>query len=855
MKNGPVFSNITMINKCFSDTGSPLPYSMILDYLCMNWANGRGINKNDANKFLDFALNADYYYIEISPQHYQRRVELVVELDSLYENLKETYIPIKYNHKKAPFSLSKLYTDTRFSIITTDDNVNYILLSEWNLLNDLAVELLNNQLVKQPTINRITQLLKDNFDIEDKNALFIPHIDNRFILKKDGTITLSELGYSNIDFDLKVEITTFIREEIARTTAEIMKILKNNIGIQLHIRTIIKEIYKLEIHRSAYPAYFHALKEYLTAIPDIYFEELTDNITYLPKEISPDKIDTFRLSGNTNKEIMDTLINMNSNLFNLTNQIEDTVILKSDDSNDDKLVYTLRYYDRVQETLTATFFIKWIMNNTLKVQVLDDEIDNQYIFFYDKRKNILYGSQLEEFMCDYALEPGQKLEFTSSNDKIYINIGKIDSKAAVAQERYLDIGRISLENTQKNKSIMQLVAETLIYHPSGLHISEITKYVVKNSFCAESSVSSTLSTYSFFQKHPKKIGFWVFNPTLWKKSDIEKSIKTNSNTISSSEKFNNKIKKMNLTPVVELEEIYKKIAYDSKIHKNRIRNNYFKSCNKEKLLISAWYYYSFLIYNLAINFSTPAVTPMDLIQESYFALNKAYENYDVTLSNSFYHYCQINLKSKLTRYIGDKKDLIRIPIHKTEELNGILKQYEIDCVNGKKFSINKYDDNLTIWNIDYISFEQLYTYFSMNNTDTYIYDDNIRAAVSYPFLYPLDYEYRYDNYNKNSYNIIDSVEPENLYCPQLTYEDTYSFDSDLLVKVFKYIENRDNLRAVSIVKLRIGLTYSGKKYTLEEIGTKYNLTRERIRQIEKNALTHARYYVLRTYNKKWPHSL
>ena len=43
MKNDPVFSNISMINKCFSDIGSPLPYSMILDYIRMNWANGRGI--------------------------------------------------------------------------------------------------------------------------------------------------------------------------------------------------------------------------------------------------------------------------------------------------------------------------------------------------------------------------------------------------------------------------------------------------------------------------------------------------------------------------------------------------------------------------------------------------------------------------------------------------------------------------------------------------------------------------------------------------------------------------------------------------------------------------------------------
>ena len=45
------------------------------------------------------------------------------------------------------------------------------------------------------------------------------------------------------------------------------------------------------------------------------------------------------------------------------------------------------------------------------------------------------------------------------------------------------------------------------------------------------------------------------------------------------------------------------------------------------------------------------------------------------------------------------------------------------------------------------------------------------------------------------------------------------------------------------VKLRIGLTSSGRTYTLEEIGEKYRLTRERIRQIEKSALKQLRKYV------------
>lgn len=858
MKNGPVFSNITMINKCFSDIGSPLPYSMILDYLRMNWANGRGISEKEASTLLNLALNANYYYTEITPQHYQRKSQIMDELDSLYERLSETYIPINYNNKKMSFTLQKIYKDSRFSIITTDDGVNYILLSDWNLLNDLAIKLLNTQIIKQPTINKITQLIKDTFNIEDKNALFIPHIDNRFVMKKDGTVILSEFGYSSIDFDLKVEVTLFIREEIARTTPEILKILEGNIGIQLYIKDIIKEIYKLEIHRSAYPAYFEALKEYLKAIPGVYFQEAIDKVIYLPKEISPDKIDTFRFHGSTDKESIDALVDKNNTLFAFNNETEESSS-NPNRSSGDKLLYTLRYYDRIQETLSATYFTKWIIDDSLHIQVLDDEIDNQYIFFYDKEKNILYGSQIEEFMCDYALEPGQKLEFTYINDKLYVSIGTVDLKAAASQERYLDIGKISVENSKKHKSLVQLISETLIYHPSGLHLSEITKYVLKNSFCAESSISSTLSNYDFFQKHPHKLGFWVFNPNKWRKSEVEKSIEHNEDSpdyrkkIVDSKIVNeifDKSKKADLTPVIDLEETYKKIAYTSTEHKNRILNDYFKSWSKEKILISSWHYYAFLIYNLAKNYSTPAITPMDLIQESYFALDKAYKNYDIKISKSFYQYCKIYLKSRYSRYIGDKKNLIRIPAHKADELKSIIKLYELNSLLHNNLNISDNESNLIIWNIDYISFEQLYAYCSLD-TDTFI-NDSARAASSYPFLYPLDYE---DYKDQDELSLLDISEPDELPYPELLYEDNYNLDSSLADEIFDYLKSLKNHKKIpldDVLKLRSGLTENGKIYTLEEIGQKYNVTRERIRQIEERAKSYAKAYLRKLHYHKEP---
>jgi RNA polymerase primary sigma factor len=48
------------------------------------------------------------------------------------------------------------------------------------------------------------------------------------------------------------------------------------------------------------------------------------------------------------------------------------------------------------------------------------------------------------------------------------------------------------------------------------------------------------------------------------------------------------------------------------------------------------------------------------------------------------------------------------------------------------------------------------------------------------------------------------------------------------------------LREAQVLRLRFGLN-DGNEYTLEEVGQKFGLTRERIRQIENNALRHLRH--------------
>src|SRR3989344_4600884 len=55
-------------------------------------------------------------------------------------------------------------------------------------------------------------------------------------------------------------------------------------------------------------------------------------------------------------------------------------------------------------------------------------------------------------------------------------------------------------------------------------------------------------------------------------------------------------------------------------------------------------------------------------------------------------------------------------------------------------------------------------------------------------------------------------------------------------KVTKKITSELNPRSSDVLMHRFGLTTDGKRKTLEEIGKKYNITRERVRQIEDAAL-------------------
>ena len=202
----------------------------------------------------------------------------------------------------------------------------------------------------------------------------------------------------------------------------------------------------------------------------------------------------------------------------------------------------------------------------------------------------------------------------------------------------------------------------------------------------------------------------------------------------------------------------------------------------------------------------PKLEVEDLYQAGIIGLIKGANRYDYSLGNEFLTYAGHWINQNITRYIADEVFIIRIPVHAFEK---IMKIMRLEYVN-----INDGVDNETIKRIvdD--------TGFTINEVKDYLnYYKNILTITS--FDVPIGED--------GDTNLVDYIEDNKLISPQEYAE-----------KQFLRIAIDDCLgclteREEKIIRLRFGLT-NGRSYTLEDIGKVFNITRERVRQIEAKAL-------------------
>ena len=218
-----------------------------------------------------------------------------------------------------------------------------------------------------------------------------------------------------------------------------------------------------------------------------------------------------------------------------------------------------------------------------------------------------------------------------------------------------------------------------------------------------------------------------------------------------------------------------------------------------------------LVLSIASRFTGRGLDFDDLIQAGNEGLMRAVEKFDATKGYKLSTYSTWWIRQGIAREIDNNSRSIRIPVHMLER----IKFYKKVCADFsyKNGRLPNDDEVIDIMNISEAELKRLKKYK----------DD----AVS------LDTPVGEVEHGEQS-TLGDFIEQSALPLPE-----NYALDNSVKQQINGILEEKSkktesDLREVEVLKLRNGF-YDERVYTLEEIGKMYNVTRERIRQIEAKA--------------------
>ena len=213
-----------------------------------------------------------------------------------------------------------------------------------------------------------------------------------------------------------------------------------------------------------------------------------------------------------------------------------------------------------------------------------------------------------------------------------------------------------------------------------------------------------------------------------------------------------------------------------------------------------------LVVSIAKHYTGRGASIMDLIQEGNLGLIKAAGMYDLSKKTSFSTYATYWIRQKILRAIPEQSRNIRIPVHLEEK----VKDYKRQVSNIE----NRLGRSLT-------QKEKMY-YLGLDEKVIKTLEIAGSTTASLNAKVKDEEESELGDFIKSEEeSVVESYEKK-----------------DMIKKIDEYLEKSNlNARERVVVKLRFGFgTPDNKKLTLEEIGKKYNLTRERVRQIEGKAI-------------------
>ena len=219
-----------------------------------------------------------------------------------------------------------------------------------------------------------------------------------------------------------------------------------------------------------------------------------------------------------------------------------------------------------------------------------------------------------------------------------------------------------------------------------------------------------------------------------------------------------------------------------------------------------------LVISVAKKYMGRSVPFLDLIQEGNIGLMRATKKFDYHRGNKFSTYATWWIRQAVTRAIADQGRTIRVPVHMGDHINKLYRiQHQLTQRLGREPTVEEMAEVLGV------PPQKV---------------ENIFQVARRPLSLELP------TGDEEDLLLGDFIEDDEITPPDEAA--TYNLLRENLIEVLNGLPPRE----VRILQLRYGLL-DGQAYTLEEVGRKMGVTRERVRQIETQALNRLRHPSIR----------